>query len=456
MFRKVLIANRGEIALRITRACHAVGARAVAVYSRADADSPHLEEADETICIGPGAASESYLDQDAVLQAALQTDCQALHPGYGFLAENARFARRCAQQKLTFVGPSPASIVAMGDKATARETMRAAGLPVMPGSDDVLPDVVAARAMADELGYPVLLKATAGGGGKGMRRCNGPDELAAAFAEAAREAGKAFGNADLYMEKYILGGRHIEFQILADHYGNVVHLGERECSIQRNHQKLVEEAPASRFDPTVRADLGERIREAVRAIGYHNAGTVEFLMDADGNLYFMEMNTRIQVEHPVTEAVTGVDLVAWQLRIAAGERIDIAQEDIRWQGHAFECRINAEDPAHGFRPAPGVVTELVRPDGDGVRFDSHVRGGYRIPPFYDSMIAKLIVHAADREAAVAATRAALGETSVTGVPTTLALHEAVFAEPDFARGVYDCQYLPAHPEILESLDPNRA
>ena len=448
MFRKVLVANRGEIALRIIRACHAVGARAVAVYSSADAESPHLAEADETVCIGPSAAGASYLNADALLQAALQTDCQAIHPGYGFLAENAQFARRCEQQKLTFIGPRAASITQMGDKATARETMQAAGLPVMPGSDAVVRTVDEARELADAIGYPVLLKATAGGGGKGMRRVDAPEGLDRAFTDAAREAGKAFGNPDLYLEKFIVGGRHIEFQILADHYGNVIHLGERECSIQRNHQKLLEEAPANAFDPEVRAALGEQIRQAVRAIGYRNAGTIEFLMDASGALYFMEMNTRIQVEHPVTELITGVDLVAWQLRIAAGQRLTLQQEDVRWTGHAIEVRINAEDPAQGFRPAPGTVERFTVPtaavDGVTVRVDSHVRDGYRIPTAYDSMIGKLIVHAPTRAAAVDALRTALAETSIVGVPTTIPLHAAIVDEPHFIAGGYTCQYLADH------------
>ena len=448
MFRKVLVANRGEIALRIIRACHAVGAQAVAVYSSADADSPHLAEADATICIGPAASGSSYLNADALLQAAIQMDCQAIHPGYGFLAENAQFARRCEQQKLTFIGPKASSITQMGDKATARETMQAAGLPVMPGSDAVVRSVAEARVLADEVGYPVLLKATAGGGGKGMRRVDAPDGLEAAFQDAAREAGKAFGNADLYLEKFIVGGRHIEFQILADNYGNVIHLGERECSIQRNHQKLLEEAPANAFEPAVRAALGQQIRDAVRAIGYRNAGTIEFLMDASGALYFMEMNTRIQVEHPVTELVTGVDLVAWQLRIAAGEHLTIQQEDVRWSGHAIEVRINAEDPAQGFRPAPGTVERFTVPDaaaeGVTVRVDSHVRDGYRIPTAYDSMIGKLIVHAPTRAEAVVAMRRALASTAVVGVPTTIPLHAAILDEPSFVAGKYTCQYLADH------------
>ena len=450
MFRHVLVANRGEIALRIIRACHAVGARAVAVHSTADADSPHLEEADATVCIGPGPAASSYLNQDAILQAALQMDCQAIHPGYGFLAENARFASRCEQQQLTFVGPSARSIRTMGDKATARRTMIAAGLPVMPGSKDVIPTPELALEEAERLGYPVLLKATAGGGGKGMRRVDAPEGMESAFRDAERESGKAFGNPDLYMEKFIVGGRHIEFQILADRYGNVVHLGERECSIQRNHQKLIEEAPASRFDASIRESLGERVRDAVRATGYVNAGTIEFLMDRTGALYFMEMNTRIQVEHPVTEMVTGVDLVAWQLRIAAGQVLTLRQEDIRMSGHAIECRINAEDPAENFRPAPGTLTSFTLPEIAGVRFDSHVRPGYRIPAFYDSMVGKLIAHGPDRASAVSAMQEALAALAIEGVPTTVGLHSAVMASAGFRDGVYDCNYLAENPGLLEN------
>ena len=456
MFRNVLIANRGEIALRIVRACHAVGARAVAVYSEADADSPHLQEADQTICLGPGPSAQSYLNQSALLEAALVTECQAIHPGFGFLSENAAFATRCEQQKLTFIGPSARCIRQMGDKATARETMKAAGLPVMPGSDDVLPSADAALRMAEEVGYPVLLKATAGGGGRGMRRVDSPDQLVDLWNEASREAERAFGNGDLYMEKYIVGGRHIEFQVLADRYGNVIHLGERECSVQRNHQKLIEEAPASRFDPQVRHELGERIRHAVRAIGYVNAGTIEFLMDASGQLYFMEMNTRIQVEHPVTELITGVDLVAWQLRIAAGERLTLQQDDVRLTGHAIECRINAEDPAAGFRPAPGTI-ETFRPPLDlpGVRLDSHVREGYRIPTYYDSMVGKLIVHGPDRATALQRMRDALDAFAIGPLPTTIPLHRRIMDHPQFANGEYTCAFLPENPDVIASLSAAR-
>lgn len=456
MFRKVLVANRGEIALRIIRACHAVGAKAVAVYSEADKNSPHLNVADETICIGGGAPANSYLRQELLLEAAQITECQAIHPGFGFLSENAQFAVRCADHKLTFVGPSARAIRTMGDKATARKTMQAAGLPVMPGSKDVLPSLDEARERAEAIGYPVLLKATSGGGGRGMRRVNAENELEQAWNEATREAEGAFGDAGLYLEKFIVGGRHIEFQILADNYGNVIHLGERECSVQRNHQKLLEEAPATRFDPKLRAEIGEQIRQAVRAIGYVNAGTIEFLMDRDGQLYFMEMNTRIQVEHPVTEMITGVDLVAWQLRIAAGERLTLKQEDIQLRGHAIEVRINAEDPAQNFRPSPGTLTTFVPPTpNEYLRLDTHVQKGYAIPPFYDSMIGKLIAWGEDRPQALARMQQALEEFRIGPVATTIPLHQKILAEPEFQSGNYDCTFLPNRPHILDELNQNK-
>lgn len=452
MFRKVLVANRGEIALRIIRACRAVGAKSVAVYSDADKDSPHLREADETICIGGGPPSSSYLVQEALLEAAQITGCQAIHPGFGFLSENARFAVRCEDQKLTFVGPSSRTMRMMGDKATARRTMRAAGLPVLPGSKDILGSLEEARTRAEEIGYPVLLKATAGGGGRGMRRVDEPAQLEQAWNEATREAAGAFGDAGLYLEKFIIGGRHIEFQVLADRYGHVIHLGERECSVQRNHQKLVEEAPASRFDPALRESLGARIREAVREIGYVNAGTIEFLMDERGDLYFMEMNTRIQVEHPVTEMITGVDLVAWQLRIAAGERLTLQQEDITFRGHAIEVRINAEDAAQDFRPSPGALETFAPPEtSEALRIDTHVEQGYRIPPFYDSMIGKLIAWGEDRPTAIARLERALEEFNIGPVATTIPLHQRIIREPAFVEGNYDTNFLPQHPHILDAL-----
>jgi len=445
MFRRLLIANRGEIAQRVARACRSLGVETVMVHSAADRDAPWLELAQQRICVGPARAEASYLDADAILQAAEQTECQAVHPGYGFLAENAIFAARCEQQGLSFVGPSAESIRTMGDKARAKRTMAAAGLPTLPGSEETLADVDQARRMAGELGYPVLLKATAGGGGKGMRRCEGEADLERAFAEAALEADKAFGNAELYLEKFIHGGRHIEFQVLCDAFGQAIHLGERECSIQRKHQKLVEESPSPVIDAAVRQQLGERVARAVARLGYRNAGTVEFLRADDGQLYFMEMNTRLQVEHPVTEMVTGVDLVVEQLRIAANQPLRLRQDDVRFDGHAIEFRINAEDPDAGFRPDPGVIRRFElkgrAPNGVSVRWDSAITSGYRIPPHYDSMIGKLIVHAADRKSALTGAQRTLEGLEVEGVATTASLHLRLLADRRFRRGEYDVDYL---------------
>jgi acetyl-CoA carboxylase biotin carboxylase subunit len=442
MFQRILIANRGEIALRIIRACHALGVEAVAAYSEADAGSPHLEEADLTVCLGPGPSAASYLNQDALLQAALQYDCQALHPGYGFLSENARFATRCAQQKTTFIGPSPLALRLMGDKVTARETMARLGVLGVPGSQGLVSDPAEAEAVAAEIGYPVLLKATAGGGGKGMRICRSAQELGPAFAQASREAAKAFGDPGLYLERFVEGGRHIEFQVLGDRYGRVIHLGERECSTQRSNQKLIEEAPSPCVSASQRAEVGARLCAALSALGYQGAGTVEFLRAPTGELFFMEMNTRLQVEHPITEMITGVDLVQAQLRVAAGEPLWLRQEEIQWRGWSLECRINAEDPAHNFRPSPGTLTRFEAPEAwrynhaGPVRLDSHARAGYRIPTYYDSMIAKLIVHAPDRAGAIARLREALTELVIEGVPTTAPLHLALLEDPGFGAGDY--------------------
>ena len=454
MFRKILIANRGEIAGRIIRACKDLGVLSVAIYSEADEDSPHLELADETICVGPGPADLSYLNEDAILQAAVNTECQALHPGFGFLAENARFAQRCAQQNLTFIGPEPHHIRAMGDKSLARQTLAKAGLPVLPGSKETLRDLEHAQTLADQMGFPVLLKATAGGGGRGMRICRAANEVKNHFESASREAEKAFGNGALYLEKYIEGGRHIEFQVLADRYGHVIHLGERECSIQRNHQKLLEEAPAFGLDAQTRQSLGEKIRHAIATIGYCNAGTIEFLMDSENNLFFMEMNTRIQVEHPVTEMITGVDLVTWQIRIAAGEKLSLNQKDIALNGHAIECRINAENPADNFRPSPGEIKRFDPPSNvaNGTfRLDTHVRQGTVIPPYYDSMIGKFIVHGKNRDETIEACRSMLDQFVIEGVPTTLDLHRAILQHPVFASGRYTCQFLSENPEVIGEL-----
>ncbi len=443
MFKRVLIANRGEIALRVIRACQKLGVKTVAVYSEADAASPHLKEADQTVCLGPGPSSASYLNQDAILQAALQYDCQALHPGYGFLSENALFATRCAQQKTTFIGPSPRALRQMGDKVTARSTMAQYGIGGVPGSKDLVRTAQEALEAAEHVGYPVMLKATAGGGGKGMRIVREPGELEPAFEQAQMEALKAFGNGGLYMERFVEGGRHIEFQVLGDRYGKVVHLGERECSTQRSNQKLVEEAPSPGVSVQQRHEVGQRLCKALSAMGYLGAGTVEFLRAPTGELFFMEMNTRLQVEHPVTELITGVDLVEWQLRVAAGQPLTLEQDKIEWKGHAIECRINAEDPAQGFRPSPGVLSGFEAPEqwrynlGGPVRLDTHAEQGYRIPTYYDSMVAKLIVHGADRAAAIEQMRQSLDTLKIEGVPTTVGLHRAIMDDETFGSGDYD-------------------
>jgi acetyl-CoA carboxylase biotin carboxylase subunit len=441
----VLIANRGEIALRLVRACRELGIEAVVVHSTADAEAPWLEQADRTLCIGPASAAGSYLNQDAILQAAEQLGCQAIHPGYGFLAENALFSARCEQQGITFVGPPPEAIRRMGDKAAAKRTMAEGGLPTIPGSAGVVTDVREAAAEAERIGWPVLLKASAGGGGKGMRLCSDRDGLDGAFAEAALEAEKAFGNPALYIEKFIVGARHVEFQVLADAYGQGVHLGERECSIQRQHQKLIEEAPSPAVDEATRRSIGERVALAVAGFGYRGAGTVEFLRADDGQFYFMEMNTRLQVEHPVTEMLTGVDLVAEQFKIAANRPLELAPDRSAFDGHAIEFRINAEDPDRGFRPDPGRIHRFRPPsaDADGVtvRWDSAIREGYRIPPHYDSLIGKLIVHAASRPAALEGGRQALRAMRIEGVSTTIGLHLRMLDDADFRAGTYDIGHL---------------
>ena len=445
MFQRVLIANRGEIAARVIRACRELGLATVAVHSEADANAPWLAGATRTVCLGPAAAARSYLDADAILQAAEQTEAGAIHPGYGFLSENAVFAARCVQHGIAFVGPGPQAIARMGDKIGAKRTMAGAGVPTIPGSLDPLTSAAHAAELAGQVGYPVLLKATAGGGGKGMRRCDDASQLARAFAEASIEADKAFGNAELYLEKYLEGGRHVEIQVLADAHGNVVHLGERECSIQRNHQKLVEESPSPALTARERADLGERAAKASASFGYVNAGTLEFLRAGDGKMYFMEMNTRLQVEHPVTEMVTGIDLVKAQLAIAAGEPLALRQSDVAFNGHAIEFRINAEDPDQGFRPDPGLVTAVVPPTvsraGASVRWDAGVAAGWRVPSHYDSLIGKAIVHATTRDEAIAASKEALGSLRVEGIKTTIPLHLRLLEDGAFARGDYDVAHL---------------
>jgi acetyl-CoA carboxylase, biotin carboxylase subunit len=443
MFNKVLIANRGEIAVRIVRACQELGIRAVVAYSQADRDSLAVRLADEAVCIGPAAPSRSYLNPPALISAALITGCDAVHPGYGFLSENSYFAEICGECKLAFIGPSPEAIRLMGDKATARQTMRAAGLPVIPGSDSALRSLDEAYDLAREIGYPVLLKAVAGGGGRGMRMVQDETELARAYPTARAEAEAAFSQGELYMERYLTGMRHVEVQILADGYGHAIHLGERDCSIQRRHQKIVEEGPSPAVDAELRAAMGEAALRGVRAIDYANAGTIEYLLDPDGRFFFMEMNTRIQVEHPVTELITGIDLVKWQLRIAAGERLTLAQKDVRIRGHAVECRINAEDPARDFLPSAGEVEFFLPPGGPGVRIDSHLYAGYTPPGVYDSLLAKVITWGEDRAEALVRMQRALSECIITGVTTTLPFQLELLGNPVFAQGDFDLGFLPS-------------
>ena len=433
MFRKILIANRGEIALRIIWACRELGIKTVAIHSTADADSLHVKFADEDVCIGPPPNVDSYLNISAVIAAAEITDAEAIHPGYGFLAESAQFADVCKDCGLTFIGPESEIIRRMGDKAEARRTVMEAGVPVIPGSDGIVDDVDRARELATDIGYPVLLKATAGGGGKGMRIVHEPDELERQFDAARREAGAAFGVPDLYMEKYLLEPRHIEFQVLGDTYGNLVHLFERECSIQRRHQKLVEECPSTALDPELRARMASAALQASGAVNYVNAGTVEFLLDVNRDFYFIEMNTRIQVEHPVTEMVTGIDLIKEQIRIAAGEPISFGQEDVRMNGHAIECRINAEDP-DTFAPSPGKVTTFHPPGGPGIRVDTHCHTEAYIPPYYDSMIAKLVARGNTRGEAILRMRRALESFVIEGIRSSIPLQRRIVAEEDFVRG----------------------
>ena len=419
---KLLIANRGEIALRILRSCREMGIATVAVYSTVDKNALHVQLADEAVCVGDSPSSKSYLNVPNILAAATSRGVDAIHPGYGFLAENDRFAEICGDHGLIFVGPSPHAIRSMGDKSTAKSTMQKVGVPTVPGSEGLLDSVSDASKLASEMGYPVMIKATAGGGGRGMRLVNHSDELENLFKAAQGEAEAAFGNPGLYMEKFIDRPRHVEVQILADRFGNVVHLGERDCSIQRRHQKLLEESPSPALDDHLRIRMGEAAVAAAKSINYEGAGTVEFLLDRNGSFYFMEMNTRIQVEHPVTELVTGMDLISEQLRIAGGEKLQFAQAEIKLEGHAIECRINAEDPSHNFRPSPGKITGWLPPGGPGVRVDSHVYTGYDIPPFYDSLIGKLIVWGKDREAALKRMERALNECAVTGITTVSYTH----------------------------------
>ncbi len=433
MFKKILIANRGEIACRIIWACRELGIKTVAIHSEADADALHVRFADDAVCIGPAPSSKSYLSIPAVISAAEIKNVDAIHPGYGFLSENAHFAEVCRACNITFIGPTPEAIRIMGDKAAAKRAMKQAGLPLLPGSDGVVETEEDALRIAEEIGYPVIIKASAGGGGRGMRIVRSSQELINAYQTARHEAGAAFSDPSVYIEKYLENPRHIEFQILADTHGNVIHLGERECSIQRRHQKLIEEAPSPLLTAEARTRIGRLVVEACKAIGYVSAGTIEMLFDKNLNFYFMEMNTRIQVEHPVTEMVTGIDLVQNQIRIAAGERLSVSQEDIEFKGHAIECRINAEHPEK-FTPSPGQITGLNLPGGPGVRVDTAIYPGYTVPPHYDSMVAKLIVHAENRERAIARMRRALGVMIVEGIKTTIPLHQRIMDDAKFQSG----------------------
>ena len=443
MFKKVLIANRGEIAVRIIRACRELGIQTVAVYSTADKNALHTMIADEAVCIGPAPSKDSYLNMRAIISACEITGADAIHPGFGFLSENASFARTCEKCGITFIGPRAPSIEMLGDKAQAKETMKENGVPVIMGSDGAISNIHAAKSLAAQLGYPVLIKASAGGGGRGIRIVNEESELEKQMTAARQEALACFGNDEVYMEKFIVDPKHIEIQILADNYGDVIYLGERDCSMQRRNQKVLEEAPspASFMTPELREKMGKAACTAARVCGYRNAGTIEFLVDKNGDFYFMEMNTRIQVEHPITEQVTGIDLVKQQLLIAQGEHLSIKQEDVKITGHAIECRINAENPEQSFRPSPGTIRSLFIPGGFGVRVDTAVYQGYEIPPYYDSMIGKLIVHGKDRQEAIAKMTWALSEFIVEGVNTNVDFQLKLIRRPEFIEGNYDNAFL---------------
>jgi acetyl-CoA carboxylase biotin carboxylase subunit len=441
MFRRILIANRGEIAQRIIRACRELGVETVAVYSEADAEALYLRQADETICIGPAAGAQSYLNIPAIISAAEVADVEAIHPGYGFLAENAHFAEVCHSCKIHFIGPDPKTIESVGHKANAREMALRANVPVVPGSDGAVEDERTAVKVAEQLGYPVMVKAAAGGGGRGMRIARNEPSLINGFHAARSEAQAAFGDDTVYIEKFVENPRHVEIQILGDQQGNIVHLGERDCSVQRRHQKLIEESPSLSITPKMREEMGAAAVRMAKEAGYHNAGTVEFLVDKHGDFYFIEVNARIQVEHTVTEMVTGIDLIQEQIRLAAGEPLGYTQDDIRWSGHVIECRINAEDPAKDFQPSPGLIETFVPPGGPGVRIDSHCFSGYRIPPNYDSMIGKLLVHRPTRAQAVATMLRALDEFVIEGPKTTIPIHRSILKHSDFLAGEHDTGFM---------------
>lgn len=441
MFNKILIANRGEIAVRVIRACREMGVATVAVYSETDKDSLHVQMADEAICIGPGKPQDSYLNMQNIISATVLTGAEAIHPGFGFLSENSKFAKMCEECNIVFIGPKAETIESMGNKSKAREIMISSGVPVVPGTEGSIDTAEDALNEAERIGYPVMIKASAGGGGRGIRIVRAKEELKNAFETAKSEAKISFGDDTMYMEKFIEKPRHIEFQILGDSYGNVIHLGERDCSIQRRNQKVLEEAPSPVMKPELRKQMGEVAVKAAKAVNYSNAGTIEFLVDKDFNFYFMEMNTRIQVEHPITEMVTGVDLVKEQLKIAAGEKLSMSQDDVNIEGHSIECRINAENPKKGFRPSPGTVTLNHLPGGIGVRIDSSIYQGYTIPPTYDSMVAKLIVHGKDRKEAIAKMRRALEEFNIEGIDTNIEFELNILFNKSFESGNYDTGFI---------------
>lgn len=444
MFNKILIANRGEIAVRVIRACREMGIQTVAVYSEADRDCLHTMLADEAICIGPALSSESYLNIERILAATVAMKADAIHPGFGFLSENARFAKLCAECNIAFIGPSADIINKMGNKSEARKTMMEAGVPVVPGSKEPVYTAEAGLAMAEGIGFPVMIKASSGGGGKGMRISRSQEDFTELFQAAQLESVKGFSDDTMYIEKYIEKPRHVEFQIMADKFGNVIHLGERDCSIQRRHQKVLEEAPCSVISPELRKAMGDTAVKAAKAVGYENAGTIEFLLDKDKNFYFMEMNTRIQVEHPVTEMVTGLDLIKEQIRVAAGEPLSVSQEDVRIAGHAIECRINAENPEKHFMPCPGRITNVHIPGGNGVRVDTHIYNDYKVPANYDSMLMKLIVYDQDRESAIAKMRSALGEVIIEGIETNINFQYEILENEAFQRGDTDTGFIEKH------------
>ena len=444
MFDKILIANRGEIAVRIIRACREMGIKTVAVYSEADRDCLHTLLADEAICIGPAPSTQSYLNMERILTATVAMKADAIHPGFGFLSENARFAELCEKCNITFIGPSADIINRMGNKSEARKTMMDAGVPVVPGGKEAVHEVEEARLVAEKIGYPVMIKASSGGGGKGMRISRGPEDLEANFQNAQMESIKGFSDDTMYIEKYIEKPRHIEFQIMADKFGNVVHLGERDCSIQRRHQKVLEESPSAAISEELRRKMGETAVLAAKSVGYENAGTIEFLLDKHKNFYFMEMNTRIQVEHPVTELVSGLDLIKEQIRVAAGEPLSVTQKDVKITGHAIECRINAENPEKNFMPCPGLITNVHVPGGNGVRVDTHIYNDYKVPANYDSMLMKLIVHGKDRTEAIAKMRSALGELIIEGIETNVDFQFDILSHEAYQSGDIDTDFIPKY------------